>query len=169
MDEVGKVRDEVSTRLRERTDEIVQLESKLNDANVATQKSSDADEKMKAQAAELARLREKLQSTESAMSALSADNETLQQKASATDELGALKEDIAKKASSIGTLEGQVKQMKQKFDNAVKKGKGFQEQTATLTSRLQDAEEKITEMAFEKQALTERLVEMESLRQELTS
>ncbi len=169
VDEVGKARDEVSTRLRERTDEIVQLESKLNDANVATQKSSDADEKLKAQEAELARLREKLQSTESAMSALSADNETLQQKASATDELGALKEDIAKKASSIGTLEGQVKQMKQKFDNAVKKGKGFQEQTATLTSRLQDAEEKITEMAFEKQELTERLVEMESLRQELTS
>ena len=169
VDEVGKARDEVSTRLRERTDEIVQLESKLNDANVATQKSSDADEKLKAQEAELARLREKLQSTESAMSALSADNESLQQKASATDELGALKEDIAKKASSIGTLEGQVKQMKQKFDNAVKKGKGFQEQTATLTSRLQDAEEKITEMAFEKQELTERLVEMESLRQELTS
>jgi chromosome segregation ATPase/WD40 repeat protein len=169
VDEVGKARDEVSTRLRERTDEIVQLESKLNDANVATQKSSDADEKLKAQEAELARLREKLQSTESAMSALSADNETLQQKASATDELDALKEDIAKKASSIGTLEGQVKQMKQKFDNAVKKGKGFQEQTATLTSRLQDAEEKITEMAFEKQELTERLVEMESLRQELTS
>ena len=169
VDEVSKARDEVSTRLRERTDEIVQLESKLNDANVATQKSSDADEKLKAQEAELARLREKLQSTESAMSALSADNETLQQKASATDELGALKEDIAKKASSIGTLEGQVKQMKQKFDNAVKKGKGFQEQTATLTSRLQDAEEKITEMAFEKQELTERLVEMESLRQELTS
>ena len=169
VDEVGKARDEVSTRLRERTDEIVQLESKLNDANVATQKSSDADEKLKAQEAELARLREKLQSTESAMSALSADNETLQQKASATDELGALKEDIAKKASSIGTLEGQVKQMKQKFDNAVKKGKGFQEQTATLTSRLQDAEEKITAMAFEKQELTERLVEMESLRQELTS
>ena len=51
----------------------------------------------------------------------------------------------------------------------MKKGKGFQEQTATLTSRLQDAEEKITEMAFEKQELTERLVEMESLRQELTS
>ena len=169
VDEVSKARDEVSTRLRERTDEIVQLESKLNDANVATQKSSDADEKLKAQEAELARLREKLQSTESAMSALSADNETLQQKASATDELDALKEDIAKKASSIGTLEGQVKQMKQKFDNAVKKGKGFQEQTATLTSRLQDAEEKITEMAFEKQELTERLVEMESLRQELTS
>ena len=169
VDEVSKARDEVSTRLRERTDEIVQLESKLNDANVATQKSSDADEKLKAQEAELARLREKLQSTESAMSALSADNETLQQKASATDELGALKEDIAKKASSIGTLEGQVKQMKQKFDNAVKKGKGFQEQTATLTSRLQDAEEKITAMAFEKQELTERLVEMESLRQELTS
>ena len=169
VDELGKARDEVSTRLRERTDEIVQLESKLNDANVATQKSSDADEKLKAQEAELARLREKLQSTESAMSALSADNETLQQKASATDELDALKEDIAKKASSIGTLEGQVKQMKQKFDNAVKKGKGFQEQTATLTSRLQDAEEKITEMAFEKQELTERLVEMESLRQELTS
>ena len=169
VDEVGKARDEVSTRLRERTDEIVQLESKLNDANVATQKSSDADEKLKAQEAELARLREKLQSTESAMSALNADNETLQQKASATDELDALKEDIAKKASSIGTLEGQVKQMKQKFDNAVKKGKGFQEQTATLTSRLQDAEEKITEMAFEKQELTERLVEMESLRQELTS
>ena len=169
VDEVSKARDEVSTRLRERTDEIVQLESKLNDANVATQKSSDADEKLKAQEAELARLREKLQSTESAMSALSADNETLQQKASATGELGALKEDIAKKASSIGTLEGQVKQMKQKFDNAVKKGKGFQEQTATLTSRLQDAEEKITEMAFEKQELTERLVEMESLRQELTS
>ena len=169
VDEVGKARDEVSTRLRERTDEIVQLESKLNDANVATQKSSDADEKLKAQEAELARLREKLQSTESAMSALSADNESLQQKASATDELDALKEDIAKKASSIGTLEGQVKQMKQKFDNAVKKGKGFQEQTATLTSRLQDAEEKITEMAFEKQELTERLVEMESLRQELTS
>ena len=169
VDEVGKARDEVSTRLRERTDEIVQLESKLNDANVATQKSSDADEKLKAQEAELARLREKLQSTESAMSALSADNESLQQKASATDELGALKEDIEKKASSIGTLEGQVKQMKQKFDNAVKKGKGFQEQTATLTSRLQDAEEKITEMAFEKQELTERLVEMESLRQELTS
>ena len=169
VDELGKARDEVSTRLRERTDEIVQLESKLNDANVATQKSSDADEKLKAQEAELARLREKLQSTESAMSALNADNETLQQKASATDELGALKEDIAKKASSIGTLEGQVKQMKQKFDNAVKKGKGFQEQTATLTSRLQDAEEKITEMAFEKQELTERLVEMESLRQELTS
>ena len=169
VDEVSKARDEVSTRLRERTDEIVQLESKLNDANVATQKSSDADEKLKAQEAELARLREKLQSTESAMSALSADNETLQQKASATDELDALKEDIAKKASSIGTLEGQVKQMKQKFDNAVKKGKGFQEQTATLTSRLQDAEEKITAMAFEKQELTERLVEMESLRQELTS
>ncbi len=169
VDELGKARDEVSTRLRERTDEIVQLESKLNDANVATQKSSDADEKLKAQEAELARLREKLQSTESAMSALNADNETLQQKASATDELDALKEDIAKKASSIGTLEGQVKQMKQKFDNAVKKGKGFQEQTATLTSRLQDAEEKITEMAFEKQELTERLVEMESLRQELTS
>ena len=169
VDEVGKARDEVSTRLRERTDEIVQLESKLNDANVATQKSSDADEKLKAQEAELARLREKLQSTESAMSALSADNESLQQKASATDELGALKEDIEKKASSIGNLEGQVKQMKQKFDNAVKKGKGFQEQTATLTSRLQDAEEKITEMAFEKQELTERLVEMESLRQELTS
>ncbi len=169
VDEVSKARDEVSTRLRERTDEIVQLESKLNDANVATQKSSGADEKLKAQEAELARLREKLQSTESAMSALSADNETLQQKASATDELGALKEDIAKKASSIGTLEGQVKQMKQKFDNAVKKGKGFQEQTATLTSRLQDAEEKITEMAFEKQELTERLVEMKSLRQELTS
>ena len=169
VDEVSKARDEVSTRLRERTDEIVQLESKLNDANVATQKSSDADEKLKAQEAELARLREKLQSTESAMSALSADNETLQQKASATDELGALKEDIAKKASSIGTLEGQVKQMKQKFDNAVKKGKGFQEQTVTLTSRLQDAEEKITAMAFEKQELTERLVEMESLRQELTS
>ena len=169
VDEVGKARDEVSTRLRERTDEIVQLESKLNDANVATQKSSDADEKLKAQEAELARLREKLQSTESAMSALSADNETLQQKASATDELGALKEDIAKKASSIGTLEGQVKQMKQKFDNAVKKGKGFQEQTATLTSPLQDAEEKITKMAFEKQELTERVVEMESLRQELTS
>ena len=169
VDEVSKARDEVSTRLRERTDEIVQLESKLNDANVATQKSSDADEKLKAQEAELARLREKLQSTESAMSALSADNETLQQKASATDELGALKEDIAKKAASIGTLEGQVKQMKQKFDNAVKKGKGFQEQTATLTSRLQDAEEKITAMAFEKQELTERLVEMESLRQELTS
>jgi len=169
VDEVSKARDEVSTRLRERTDEIVQLESKLNDANVATQKSSDADEKLKAQEAELARLREKLQSTESAMSALSADNETLQQKASATDELGALKEDIEKKASSIGTLEGQVKQMKQKFDNAVKKGKGFQEQTATLTSRLQDAEEKITAMAFEKQELTERLVEMESLRQELTS
>ena len=169
VDEVSKARDEVSTRLRERTDEIVQLESKLNDANVATQKSSDADEKLKAQEAELARLREKLQSTESAMSALNADNETLQQKASATDELGALKEDIAKKASSIGTLEGQVKQMKQKFDNAVKKGKGFQEQTVTRTSRLQDAEEKITEMAFEKQELTERLVEMESLRQELTS
>ena len=169
VDEVGKARDEVSTRLRERTDEIVQLESKLNDANVATQKSSDADEQVQSQEAELARLREKLQSTESAMSALSADNETLQQKASATDELGALKEDIAKKASSIGTLEGQVKQMKQKFDNAVKKGKGFQEQTATLTSRLQDAEEKITAMAFEKQELTERLVEMESLRQELTS
>tara|TARA_B100000674_G_scaffold101911_3_gene74319 strand:+ start:8603 stop:12418 length:3816 start_codon:yes stop_codon:yes gene_type:complete len=169
VDEVSKARDEVSTRLRERTDEIVQLESKLNDANVATQKSSDADEQVQSQEAELARLREKLQSTESAMSALSADNETLQQKASATDELGALKEDIAKKASSIGTLEGQVKQMKQKFDNAVKKGKGFQEQTATLTSRLQDAEEKITAMAFEKQELTERLVEMESLRQELTS
>ena len=127
------------------------------------------NEQVQSQEAELARLREKLQSTESAMSALSADNETLQQKASATDELGALKEDIAKKASSIGTLEGQVKQMKQKFDNAVKKGKGFQEQTATLTSRLQDAEEKITAMAFEKQELTERLVEMESLRQELTS
>ena len=169
VDEVSKARDEVSTRLRERTDEIVQLESKLNDANVATQKSSGADEQVQSQEAELARLREKLQSTESAMSALSADNETLQQKASATDELGALKEDIAKKASSIGTLEGQVKQMKQKFDNAVKKGKGFQEQTATLTSRLQDAEEKITAMAFEKQELTERLVEMESLRQELTS
>ena len=169
VDEVSKARDEVSTRLRERTDEIVQLESKLNDANVATQKSSDADEQVQSQEAELARLREKLQSTESAMSALSADNETLQQKASATDELDALKEDIAKKASSIGTLEGQVKQMKQKFDNAVKKGKGFQEQTATLTSRLQDAEEKITAMAFEKQELTERLVEMESLRQELTS
>ena len=169
VDEVSKARDEVSTRLRERTDEIVQLESKLNDANVATQKSSDADEQVQSQEAELARLREKLQSTESAMSALNADNETLQQKASATDELDALKEDIAKKASSIGTLEGQVKQMKQKFDNAVKKGKGFQEQTATLTSRLQDAEEKITEMAFEKQELTERLVEMESLRQELTS
>ena len=146
VDEVSKARDEVSTRLRERTDEIVQLESKLNDANVATQKSSDADEKLKAQEAELARLREKLQSTESAMSALSADNETLQQKASATDELGALKEDIAKKASSIGTLEGQVKQMKQKFDNAVKKGKGFQEQTVTLNEQVQSQEAELARL-----------------------
>ena len=146
VDEVSKARDEVSTRLRERTDEIVQLESKLNDANVATQKSSDADEKLKAQEAELARLREKLQSTESAMSALNADNETLQQKASATDELDALKEDIAKKASSIGTLEGQVKQMKQKFDNAVKKGKGFQEQTATLNEQVQSQEAELARL-----------------------
>ena len=167
VDELGKERDEITTRLQQRVDEITQLESRLKDANAASQKTSDADERLAAQEAELASLREKLQSTESAMSALSADNETLQQKASATDELDALKDDIAKKALSIESLEGQVKQMKQKFDNAVKKGKGFQEQTATLTLRLQDAEEKYTEMAFEKQELTERLGEVERLRQEL--
>ena len=167
VDEIGKERDEITTRLQERVDEIAQLESKLDDANAASQKTSDADERLQAQEAELASLREKLQSTESAMSALSADNETLQQKASATDELDTLRDDIAKKASSIESLEGQVKQMKQKFDSAVKKGKGFQEQTVTLTSRLQDAEEKYTELAFEKQELTERLAEMERLRQEL--
>ena len=69
----------------------------------------------------------------------------------------AAKEESAKSASLISELREQVTKEKRKFDNAVKKGKSFQEQATQLTERLGEAESELTDALGAKIELEQRL------------
>lgn len=97
------------------------------------------------------------QQAEATQAALNEARDELRIAREVQSDADAAKEESAKSASLISELREQVTKEKRKFDNAVKKGKSFQEQATQLTERLGEAESELTDALGAKIELEQRL------------
>jgi len=97
------------------------------------------------------------QQAEATQAALNEAQDELRIAREAQSDADAAKEESAKSASLISELREQVTKEKRKFDNAVKKGKSYQEQAMQLTERLGEAESELTDALGAKIELEQRL------------
>lgn len=142
------------------------LKSELSSASGATVKSlndqlEQANGRVKELEREIASVKSSVssfkQQTETTEAELNEVRDELRIARQAQSDADAAKEESAKSASLISELREQLTKEKRKFDNAVKKGKSFQEQAAQLTERLDEAESELTDALGAKIELEQRL------------
>ena len=152
MDKLHESRDSLKCELASASEAAVKsLKDKLERANGRV---TELEREISAAKSSASSFKQQAEATEAELNAVRNELQIARQAQSDAD---AAKEESAKSASLISELREQVTKEKRKFDNAVKKGKIFQEQAAQLTERLGEAESGLTDALGAKIELEQRV------------
>jgi WD40 repeat protein/chromosome segregation ATPase len=167
----SNAQNDATAALAKSTEECQALKRQVEDAQRA---KTDAEAMSKTHEDSIASLRRQVEELEASSSAvdqtLRAREEELQAATeSLTNELATLTAAVGAKDAEIMKISEQSDKFKQKFDNAVKKGKDFQEEAARLRRELEEKSAELSAAVESKQMASATNAELESLRAQIKS